>query len=386
MQPLTQTELERCADVARAAGWPAQQQAVLFTYATSLPTKAPWLLGLSAALQQLPLIIGGLGQRPWSWYADSSVKIFGGRRAAQLVDHLAPSARMFVTDSHDTMLTTNPVHATIEQALQAASGGQPAVLANAECASWPKCYEDIYRQYDAGFESCVKKGLACYVNSGGYLASSAVVMRQMYERQIEMLVRWKRCGKACSTYMGREVGLTERTADQSQLHFMWVNRSRNKPLPFDLALDMNSTFFLSLAACYGPNPMKRLGPMQACYANRYAASTRYLKVDALNSSEWKGAEFSPPGRTAQRPLVLHANGEGKARMMHPSVLPLTNASTLWSPSLAMLDFPVLLLDEHAAFRRRVMRRSTGTGSDSSADAGGLVCRVAKLGDLIVQRH
>lgn len=332
----------------------------------------------------MPLIVGGMGQRRWSWYEGSSVKIYGGRRAAQLVDFLAPSARM-VVDGHDTVLAAHSPSATIERALAESTsrGRRPTVLASAECASWPKCYEDMYQRYAIGHDACVAGGLACFGNSGGYLASSGSTLQHMYERQIRLLNRWKTCskGKPCSSYMGREVGRTERTADQSQLHFLYVNRSRHEPLPFELKLDSDSGVFLSLGECHGPNPFAVRGPMQACYAKRhpYPSPSRHLQFDASELS----IRFQPPGRAVAHPLILHANGEGKERLKHATVLQLTNASSIQSPSKEMLAHPVLLLDERAAHTHAVLN---GTGNAAKRIAGGgSQCRITTLGGLMRER-
>ena len=356
-QPMTLEELMQCANVTRAAGWPGMQAdgaPIMFTYATSLklastlpgaaslPHSHKWLLGLSAAQHRMPLVVGGWGQKPWNWYGGSSVKIYAGRRLAQLLDYLDPRARVIVADSQDAVLTANPAGSVIEQTLAAVSGGRPAVLAAAECSSWPKCYTSMYEQYAMGHANCVAKGLACFANGGGFLASSPLALRQLYERQIQLVQRFQHCSQRnCDSFMGRQVGLTERSRDQSVLTFLYVNRSRQGPMPFELALDSESAIFVNLKACYGRNPMASRGPMVSCYANRYAGPARWLSVDKSSA----GVLLAPKGRATQRPLIVHANGEEKDRLVHPNVLPLTNASFMWSPSEEMLAHPVLLLDE-----------------------------------------
>ena len=381
-QPMTLEELTQCANVARATGWPGRQAdgaPIMFTYATSLklastlpgasslPHPHRWLLGLSAARHRMPLVVGGWGQRPWNWYGGSAVKIYSGRRLAQLLDFLDPRARVIVADSQDAVLTSNPAGRVIEQTLAAMSGGRPAVLAAAECSSWPKCYTSMYEQYSTGHAGCVASGLACFANGGGFLASSPLALKQLYERQIRLVQRFKRCSQQhCDSFMGRKVGVSERTRDQSVLTFLYVNRSRHEPMPFELALDSQSAVFVNLKACYGANPMSKLGPMVSCYANRYAGPARWLSVDKGGA----GVLLAPKGRATQRPLIVHANGEAKDRLVHPNVLPLTNASFMWSPSEEMLAHPVLLLDE---------RSSAPTSGSATGTAQ--ACRMTTLAEL-----
>ena len=115
----------------------AQPSAVVLSYATSLPPE--WLLGLSAALFDAPLVLVGLG-RPWHGLHD---KYHGSLLASKLLsESAAANASVIFADAWDTMLVNSP---SLLQALRA-GGEAPHTLLSSECNSWPRCYAAEFGQ------------------------------------------------------------------------------------------------------------------------------------------------------------------------------------------------------------------------------------------------
>mmetsp|Transcript_37434 Transcript_37434/g.74836 ORF Transcript_37434/g.74836 Transcript_37434/m.74836 type:complete len:151 (-) Transcript_37434:178-630(-) len=140
--------------------------------------------------------------------------------------------------------------------------------------------------------------------------------------------------------------------------------------------------------------MRVLGPMQACYANKYYGVVKYLHYSRRELS----LKLMLPGRGAQQPIVLHANGHDKTALQHRSLLPMTNASEFHTPTEAMLNHPVLLLDERTGTVAKPHKGNTPSAMGAAAAHGVVkdkaqvivtahslrrsVCRVTTLGDLL----
>ena len=83
--PLTSDEVDLC--VSQLSEWPGAADptpiaAVIATFATALPPE--WLLGASAVLRGVPLVVIGLGM-PWGGMKNAVIrKFYAVRRAAQV--------------------------------------------------------------------------------------------------------------------------------------------------------------------------------------------------------------------------------------------------------------------------------------------------------------
>lgn len=134
-RPLEPDDLRRCA---RTLSWSAGTGPIVATFATSV--NEPWLLGLSAARQGLPLVVAGLGRkfpRHFSWWLGYGKKLPGSRRAAQLIHALAPRSSVVWVDSTDTVIV-NPLAGSAASAVAHVmeSNGPFRVVVGAECWSW----------------------------------------------------------------------------------------------------------------------------------------------------------------------------------------------------------------------------------------------------------
>lgn len=183
-EPLQPHELAACDDIVRRSRWwaRAQQSAatsggvltLLATYVTDIVAR-PWVLGSSAALHGVPLVVIGHGLR-WEGVGQ---KMVGARRAAQMLDAIAPRSAVVFADGSDTavvnpvVMTTAPADAAATASGTSTAGGirtaaaaatsvvgggaaaplrriasadaPPLLLFSGECSSWPVCYRDAYR-------------------------------------------------------------------------------------------------------------------------------------------------------------------------------------------------------------------------------------------------
>ena len=193
-EPLQPHELTACVETIHTSRWWAKVQqsassgvlALLATYVTDVVAR-PWVLGSSAALHGVPLVVIGHGMR-WEGVGQ---KLVGARRAAQLLDAIAPRSAVAFADGSDTAVvnplvmraappaetaeaavttaTTSDSGATAAAAAAAAAattsaggggggGGAaaplrriaaadapPLLLFSGECSSWPVCYRDAYK-------------------------------------------------------------------------------------------------------------------------------------------------------------------------------------------------------------------------------------------------
>ena len=78
---VTSEEIRQCSSVIDQGGWDVSTAPlVLLAYASHI--SSPWLLGLSASMHNIPLVIVGLGgQSKWAWYAGGTPKLPASRRA-----------------------------------------------------------------------------------------------------------------------------------------------------------------------------------------------------------------------------------------------------------------------------------------------------------------
>ena len=160
------TTLERWSAALRGRRTPA----VVLTYASQLPPF--WLLGLSAALHDVPVVVVGFGA---SSYGDNSQKALGTMRAAaKLRGELDARTVLLVVDAWDTLVVNSPRRVAAELAQLADAEG--SVLLSSECNSWPRCYRDALAR-DAELRECLAApGRTCFVNGGMYGATPASIV------------------------------------------------------------------------------------------------------------------------------------------------------------------------------------------------------------------
>ena len=89
--------------------WVELAPLVLLAYASHI--SSPWLLGLSASMHNIPLVIVGLGgQSKWAWYAGGTPKLPASRRALQMLAALQMTSakNVALVDAFDTFIANPP--------------------------------------------------------------------------------------------------------------------------------------------------------------------------------------------------------------------------------------------------------------------------------------
>eukprot|EP00326_Haptolina_ericina_P027091 CAMPEP_0181178034 /NCGR_PEP_ID=MMETSP1096-20121128/5500_1 /TAXON_ID=156174 ORGANISM="Chrysochromulina ericina, Strain CCMP281" /NCGR_SAMPLE_ID=MMETSP1096 /ASSEMBLY_ACC=CAM_ASM_000453 /LENGTH=276 /DNA_ID=CAMNT_0023266267 /DNA_START=79 /DNA_END=905 /DNA_ORIENTATION=+ len=208
---------------------------LLVTYATALPSE--WLLGLSAALHGMPLILVGHGQ-PW---VGLHQKFFGTKRATTLLEAHADLSRLplLFADAWDAMLLNPP---DAPGPLNDLSHGPPRVILSSECNSFPECYHSALAREPAMAACQADPARTCYINSGAYGASSAMVASSLLSAVIRQLSDTSHLYEA------------ERFHDQAAMVHLYLRRleaSAAGTLRSNLTIDSFSELFLSLYACSG---------------------------------------------------------------------------------------------------------------------------------------
>ena len=171
-EAFSSAQLHACGQVVGGTAFAAESPLAVMTYLTDLPRQ--WLLGQSAAAHRTPLVLVGLGMR---WESPAQ-KLLSARRAAQLVQAVAPRAAIAFADGLDAMVVNAPTARTREAVTRI--GADPSsVVVGAECNSWPRCYKAQYARHPA-YQAC-RTGTAgqhtCYPNSGMMVASGAALLR-----------------------------------------------------------------------------------------------------------------------------------------------------------------------------------------------------------------
>ena len=361
--PLSEHALRQCSDELH---WNPSGGPIVATFATSI--SHPWLLGLSAAKQGLPIVVAGLGRNfpsHFSWWLGYAKKFPGSVRAAQVIHQLAPHAPVLWVDSTDTVLV-NPVVGSAARAVDelhsagirkhsAASTGltqRSRVLVGAECYSWPRCYEADYAR-DPEHLRCLKSSHSCYPNAGTYLSTSA----GMLELQRAHNSTWQ-------SFLGTPMSNAECTHDQAVLQHIVMNRSRDQYSHLDLQLDSSSSVFLNMHECRPPKRFS-LRNLSMCYHREHRPLDHaQIEHHGNRSSLWyKPGLQVPQGLPTlrkmrhdwTRPLIAHAAGDHKVLTDGPFFERLRSEL---SEDKALLDYPVLLVDH-----------------------GGVVCTTSTIGEV-----
>ena len=291
---------------------------LLVSYSTFLPSE--WLLGLSAALHGVPLVLVGLG-RAWGGHAD---KFYGALSAARLLAQMPRTRKAAVVfaDAFDTMVVNPPA---LTGALRALSKAKESyTLLSSECNSWPHCYRPLYAQ-DGELSRCLPDPRrTCYINSGVYASSSSSELATLLPLVIQGL---------------NVSGMfpVERMYDQASLIRLFLRR-KAAGLHGRLRIDSDSSLFLSLYRCNGQydQVLSRRKGVSRC------AERLHEPLDALDFNG-TSARYRAQGNF-QAPLIVHSNGDQsmgqRLQSRHFSSL---HAALRPAPA-ALLQYPVLLLD------------------------------------------
>jgi hypothetical protein len=71
--------------------------------------RSPWLLGISAALHNVPIAVVGLGAPGgWPWYSGGTPKLSASRRALHLLSSIVKRTPVALVDSFDTFIANRP--------------------------------------------------------------------------------------------------------------------------------------------------------------------------------------------------------------------------------------------------------------------------------------
>lgn len=228
---LTSREVEHCTRTFQRFGWQSStpESIVVLTYLTDIVRGQPWVLGLSAALHKMPLVIAGYGMQ---WDGAVKIKIPAAMRAIQALYAFRPQTTILFADGSDTAICNAP-----SKAMAALSQIVPmprrntTVLFSGECGSWPKCYRKEYEKVNA-HRVCRSVSHACYPNSGAYLGTPVALMR-MLPRLKQLLIT------------GQGVELND---DQAAANRLLLSTSDE----LNPIVDYHSDVFLSLYGCKEP--------------------------------------------------------------------------------------------------------------------------------------
>ena len=325
-ESLSQDAIDNCVRKLKPFGWDLSKGGgpVVMTYATRIPN--PWMLGVTAAMHDFPLVVAGLGMAGWNWWEGVVIqKTAAPRRAVQLVQALLGDVPMALVDSGD-VLVVNPPSAGQRRALSQLGR---TVMLGAECNSWPICYLPAYQE-DAEAQRCLARHGACFANGGVAIARSSTL--------IDFLSAFRRAGE----FTLNSSNGAERGNDQSALHHLYLNRTRFPSLR--VHLDSASQFSLQLWTCNGgpkggPSYRKRGGPFEYCHHHTHEP----LKQVAV-SSDGGALAFNESGLGhTQHPIFVHSNGY-HFRLQDPifaQLLALQDASRL---PAELFERPVLLVE------------------------------------------
>ena len=289
--PLNADEIASCESAVN--NWLSANRAApyaVMTYLTDVAT--PWVLGLSAAHYNVPLIVVGHGMR----WGGAGVKLPAARRAAQVLAAHAPASLPIVfADGSDTAVANALSRASA--LLLSSVRRDAAVVVSGECNSWPLCYRSLYNKHEA-FRSCAaSRSSACYPNSGLYCgrASSLLTFLRSLERRAS------------------RPGLVppERGDDQAAMHSLYLEQRSNVP-PSDnleIRVDSKQALFGGLHACKGAGVARTLSIKNVTFSMCHEGAhepLRGLRQGTGASSSSSSSSLTMADGAA--PLLVHASG------------------------------------------------------------------------------
>lgn len=281
--PFSSTKVIECAsELQKRWNIPDATSVIVFTYMTDLPQ--PWILGLSAALHGVPLVIAGHGMR---WDGTTGQKIPASRRVAQILHSLHPRATVIYADGSDTAINDSPqrIRPLLPRLWENVTHLNESILVSGECGSWPKCYKKQYEKV-AAYRSCRAVSHACYPNTGAYLGKPLAIMRLLSELQ-----------KFAQLGDGVEHGDDQAAANRLLLS--------NTP-KVDMVVDYQSEIFVSLYGCKHPTIRTFYKNWTLCHDGSFDPLRRIQrKVDNRLTFDTSKANNRS---SRSQPFLLHANG------------------------------------------------------------------------------
>ena len=166
-QRMAPAQRHECDAIVRA--WLGAQPAsmpIMVTVSTSLTKR--WLLGLSAALYGVPLVLSSLGQN-WTGLVG---KLEATRRAVRRVHDASEGHHVIYADSTDAMWVNAPRPYDRPE--------ENTVFISGECSMYPQCYRSLYATHArAHVDNCAhrrtgRKFTACYVRARGSIPAPAI--------------------------------------------------------------------------------------------------------------------------------------------------------------------------------------------------------------------
>ena len=351
--PLNETEREQCSEVIQQwwsphAGTGEPPAAILLTYATD-PTRH-WMLGLSAAMHGLPLVLVGRG-RQWGGF---QAKYLGVRRAAEALAqlHLHHETGVLFADGDDSVVANTPT-ARVAERMRHITRSPGTLLAAGECNSYPICYLPHYAQH-ASYWECRERSAACYPNSGAYFASAPTLVRLL---------------PSLIAYAQHNLTGAQRGDDQAALHHLYLTPAAFGGTRSRLEIDGDARLFGSLFPCKGDNRSRwERGIGRPC-KGQPGEPEPYDALEHLNASA-DGHAIAMVGSSAvEFPVVLHANGKTHRTKLDPAFEPLRRALGLATRGLGAVG---------GAPADRLLRHLLLLVDDAGAPA----CRVASLGSVL----
>ena len=363
---LAEFELGLCVRYASAWDPPrtvsAASAPVVLSYATSPPPRR-WLLGLTAALRGWPIALAGQGYAGFNYKTLSVTKVFGLRRALQILHRLRPASLVLLADMSDTVLLGGysphdgsiataaawQAHERIVRAAGSDSASVDTVAANAECASFPKCFDHLYVAASAQLPQVRMCHLAskptCYANSGAFLGRTGAMLAT-FDAMARMHTRWERAlaealaqhtthvvvrnssrashrlpntlhGVTIAPGLTGDVGKTERHDDQALFSLLYLAQRHEN---VSIALDVDGDAFVSTHECKGWPPKgnltlrrKMMGPFAICHRRPWTPLSRLVAPQPTEAATplLRGIRYRSIDGVVRSPLLLHSNGQPK---------------------------------------------------------------------------
>lgn len=324
---LSEAELAACEEKVRTRwnhvihGQASGPPVVLVAYTTDF--MMDWLLGLSAAHFQIPLVLVGAGLR-WDGQLARSAGVL---RALQMLERLTPGIAVIVLDGVDTIVANKLTELARKKIGQVATSDNHVVVGT-ECVLWPSCRRELFDVIPA-HKHCKTHWPGCYPNSGTILASPTA-LRRAWPIIGELMIH----SNVSKSYQSSP-------QDQSALQDLYLTQSR---YGMNVEVDGPSTVFASLAKCgYALPKQRRL----RCYDHKWKP-TEHMSISD-GGLAYRSSLVSEDVRAAQgieevqRPLIAHDNGDPEANVVKDAGL----FDLLVPPSMAQLRYRMLALDTAA---------------------------------------
>ena len=360
---LTQAELAHCTELVGNSRWSAVQakesarrgSAIILAFASHI--QAPWLLGASAAMHNMPLVVAGLGTPGgWPWYYGATPKLPASRRAAQLLRALTPAQPVALVDSFDVLVANHP---PLEVRTVLTQLGDDEVIVGGECTMFPRCRAEELRALPS-WRTCYAEGHNACSPNGGFILGRPYALQRLLDAMMGLLAAPPGNEPLAERFTSRH--------DQGALQQLLIAGGAGVRLIIDSA----SRLVLNLHACAArwnrthlikgfakcherwhvplstvevPNASALLHWPRGRSAGRRRRPAEPVITRRRSSTHNADASY---GGGAVRPLLLHANGNHPL-LRHPTIRPIVESFNFSEASMAdwpprVLEAPVLLVD------------------------------------------